>query len=92
MSKEAANAIWERYQTSFLFKVDDIINFAKGTVRAGQDISHQKAVSATWTWISIMVLDLSSTKATICSIESSWVLNFRRSAHQSKESKQGTVK
>ncbi len=37
LSKEAANATWERYRTSFLFEVDDIINFAKATVRAGQD-------------------------------------------------------
>ena len=37
LSKEAAHATWERYQTSVLFDVDDIINFAKAKVRAGQD-------------------------------------------------------
>ncbi len=37
LSKDAANATWERYQSSSLYEVDDIINFAKATVRAGHD-------------------------------------------------------
>ncbi|KAM0795268.1 hypothetical protein BDR22DRAFT_977122 [Usnea florida] len=37
LSKEAASATWQRYHTSFLYNTDDIINFAKGTVRSGRD-------------------------------------------------------